>query len=144
MVHHSWPPSQHCFFLVEGESTVVPVVTALPPPPSSAFHWAPGTLGHSFLRNEGCSGKGWARLEQLLQVIQHDEETALGCGRFSHPALMVPPHPRHQPTMETSEPPFLPRDTRALRECTATEGTHWRPLSQSWPTDVMCFGPSSV
>ena len=34
-------------------------------------------------------------LEQLLQLIQHDKKTELGCGCFSYCALQALPHPTH-------------------------------------------------
>lgn len=83
-------------------------------------------------------GRDEVSLEQWLKIIQHDKGTGPGSLWFSHPALVTPsrapPHasPQWKPAGPLSQ-------LHGLREYTATEGTHRRPVSGVWSTDVMCL-----
>lgn len=135
MVDQQGPiPALHCSFSEESETTAVLGVITLPP--HLPFHRAPGVRGHFLPRNEGWEGRDEVSLEQQLKIIQHDKDTGPGCVFFSHPALVAPSRVPHASPQWKPGPLSWPH---ALREYTATEGTHRRPVSGVWPTDVMCL-----
>ena len=139
MVHRSGHvPKIHCSFSVDSEATVVPrdhdIAPALCICPSTG-HLAWLDTPFRGIRDE--MGRDEVSLEQLRIVFQHDKETELGCGRFSHPALGTPSHRTHQPTVESSGPPFLTTCSKGIHSYRGH--TQDAPVRGVWPTDVMCL-----
>lgn len=110
MVHQSWPHSQHQLLLftggwVHGCPRDHYIASSFPICPSTE-HIAPSSTpfwGIGMWLEGMRSG-----LEQLLQTIQHDKETELGCGCFSHCARQALPHPTH-PVGPSEWDPASPR-----------------------------------
>lgn len=122
-------PNIHCSFSAEGESTVVP--WSLPPPASSAcpLHLAPSGGPTGGMRDVG--GRDEVRLEQRTRTPSQ------AAGVFLAPRRQHRPSPHARPPWKPASPP--PHQGHGLTERAATEGTHRRPASRVWPTDVMCL-----